>query len=703
MTQPAAATLATRGAGPSLFKLVSHLPEERRWRRPADALIVLSRQLTGITPEQSHNTDLAIGTLRFSLFRMHQARISQIAALCRSVTVYGEADTEPPSIPNVQFVPVARGAALAQEWFVMLDSPVFWGALIANVVAEPNAGAGRRLIFDGVLTTDERVVSRAGLLLSLTRGAPAPIVAVRDRAAQAAHWAQIAFEMANHPERERHDLLGCLHEIPDLLMLLRDRELPLERLFGDVVEALMLHHEALGSVLYRYDGSQLNAVAASSNLAMAPAAPQSAATQVLQQGTMVLRQLAPGEADQQLMPEAQSVAAVPVMLGGGLWGVLLAGQNDPDPASSPTADGAVALATLLARLLEQRGVIPPKSSNGAAATFSSVGDALADAFADTPGFPQSDTPAPPVAPGFPAPSAPPSAFPAAPQPPPVPGFPAPPAAPAPPPSAAAPPPAAPTPVAENRSATGGFSLPGWMRPTASAPPTSTPAATPQPEASDAQPYSWTSIRARMMNSLVNYDQQTAEQIWRETCALYTPELICTELLAPLQIDVGDAWHRGEVSVASEHFTSRFVQTKLLNLLNASASAPGGPMVVVGCTQGELHEIGAIMLSLFLRWSGFQVVYLGQSVPNSTIEEMIEQLRPQVVALSASTINAANSMAEVGKMIENMSEPRPIFLCGGIAFQQRPSLRTLIPTGVFPAGDLRSIVSQITKLVHERWG
>ncbi|PDW03248.1 cobalamin-dependent protein [Candidatus Viridilinea mediisalina] len=697
MTQPAAATLATRGAGPSLFKLVSHLPEERRWRRPADALIVLSRQLTGITPEQSQNTDLAIGTLRFSLFRMHQARISQIASLCRSVTVYGEADTEPPSIPNVQFVPVARGAALSQEWFVMLDSPVFWGALIANVVAEPNAGAGRRLIFDGVLTSDERVVSRAGLLLSLTRGAPAPIVAVRDRAAQAAHWAQIAFEMANHAERDRHDLLGCLNEVPDLLMLLQDRELPMERLFGDVVEALMLHHESLGSVLYRYENGQLNAVAASSNMAMAPAHPQSAAIQALQQGAMVLRQLAPGDADQQLIPEAQSVAAVPVMIGGGLWGVLLVGQSDPDPASSHTADGAVALSTLLARILEQRGVIPPKSTNGAASGFPSVGDALADAFADaTDGFPQSDTPAPPPAfpapptvPGFPAPSAPPSALPATPTPP---------AAPATPPPA---PPAASPPVAGSPAAAGGFSLPGWMRPTSS--PAPAPAATPAPAQGDGQPYSWASLRARMMSSLVNYDQQTAEQIWRETCALYTPETICTELLAPLQIDVGDAWHRGEVSVASEHFTSRFVQTKLLNLLNASASAPGGPLAVVGCTQGELHEIGAIMLSLFLRWSGFQVVYLGQSVPNSTIEEMIEHLRPQIVALSASTINAANSMAEVGKMIENMGDPRPIFLCGGIAFQQRPSLRTLIPTGVFPSGDLRSIVNQITTLVHERWG
>jgi methanogenic corrinoid protein MtbC1 len=196
----------------------------------------------------------------------------------------------------------------------------------------------------------------------------------------------------------------------------------------------------------------------------------------------------------------------------------------------------------------------------------------------------------------------------------------------------------------------------------------------------------------MYDALVAYDLRTAEQVWSETCAIYHPEQICTELLRPVQIAIGDGWHRGEVSVTAEHFASRFVQSKMLNLFNATPDGAGA-LAITACAQGELHEIGAIMLSLFLRWNGFRVVYLGQSVPNSTLEELVQQLCPQVLALSASTVETAHNLIEVGQMIARM-QPRPLFAFGGLAFQNRPDLRERIQSGFFPEGDVRQIVRQI---------
>ena len=88
-TAPAA---SARAAGPSLYKLVGNLPEERRLRQPADALVIIGRQLELVMQDQGIAADVALGTLRFSLFRLHQGRIAQLAPHCRSITVYGEAD-----------------------------------------------------------------------------------------------------------------------------------------------------------------------------------------------------------------------------------------------------------------------------------------------------------------------------------------------------------------------------------------------------------------------------------------------------------------------------------------------------------------------------------------------------------------------------------------------------------------------------------
>ena len=247
-----------------------------------------------------------------------------------------------------------------------------------------------------------------------------------------------------------------------------------------------------------------------------------------------------------------------------------------------------------------------------------------------------------------------------------------------------------------------FGLPSWMR--GAAPPPlarALPSAPAAPGAPSSFPgaveqqgdRSIAALQKRMMGALVAFDQRSAEYAWAEAASMYSTEMICTELLMPVQIAIGEGWHRGEVSVAAEHFSSRFVEGKLITLLTAYVDNQAGPLAVIGCAQAEQHELGAIMLALFMRWAGFRVIYLGQNVPNSTVEETIRQLRPQILGLSATTIEAAHSLTEVGQIITRMEPPRPTFIFGGMAFYERPDLRGRIQ-GQFLEGDVRKIVRDL---------
>ncbi|NTU83400.1 MAG: hypothetical protein HGA45_29195, partial [Chloroflexales bacterium] len=366
MIQPATASaLVPRGAGPSLYKLLSHIPEARRWRHPADVLMVLGRQLEHLAQEQGQAVTLALGTLRFSLFRLHQARIAQLAPHCHSVTIYGEADAEPPVIPNVQFVPLAKGAPLSQEWFLIADSPAFWGALIAHPLAERTSGPERRVRFEGALTADERIVSRASLLLSLTRGAAAPAIIERHSVANHAAWARLAYALATHPERDRHDLLSCLAELPAFHTLLAEPSYALDPMLPRVLDVLRQYYASAGEIIYRYDGTQLTPFAWSGAQPPAQPAHEGVAGQALGQRGLVLAPLTPSDREQALLPEAQSVAAVPLLSGGAPWGVLLVGQADPDPEGSPTATGVAGVASLLEQLLRAQApaAAPPLAAS----------------------------------------------------------------------------------------------------------------------------------------------------------------------------------------------------------------------------------------------------------------------------------------------------------------------------------------------------
>ena len=733
MTAPTIAAASRSAAGPSLAKLVSHVPADRRWRRQADALIVIGRQLELMAQEQGHTAHVAVGTLRFSLFRMHQGRISQLVPFCQSVTVYGEADIEPPEIPGITFVSVAHGTPMSQEWFLIIDSPTFWGAMIAQTITERGDGSGRRYLFEGVLTSDERVVSRARLLLSLASGHPNAESFERDALANRAHWGQVAYALATHSEAQRLDILGCLGEMPDLQSLLTLPSHTLDQVAPEAIDILRRYCGSVGEILYRSDSDVLIPIAWS-----CPQRPdeQPASSGVIGQafiqGQLVLAPLLPTDPEHALLREAHSVAAIPLTIRGLPWGVLLVGQDEFDPEESLTTMTAVGVVALLEQMIAVDSsaalFLPPQAEVPYVALPSDPAPSFVPPSVPAPSFVPPSAPAPSfVPPSFappsfaPAPSfAPPSFAPApsfAPPSAPAPRF-APPSTPTPgfaPPSASQPPyampgysPAQPGPTSSPPQPSGqgtNFGLPAWMRNSARQRPAEdvapvAPSMAPALPLGDTQNLrSWPILQKRLVTALVAYDQHAAEQVWSETCAIYTPEQICNELLTPVQIAIGDGWHRGEVSVAAEHFSSRFVQSKLLNLFNASSDHPDGPMAIIACSQGELHEIGAIMISLFLRWGGFHVIYLGQNVPNSTIEEMVQQLGPQILGLSASTVEGSHGLIAASQLIAQMPSPRPFFMYGGLAFRMREDLQSRVQNGYYFQGDIRQIARVLAEKIR----
>lgn len=707
MTTPVPSTV--RGTGPSLIKLVSHFPEARRWRRQADALIVISRQFELMAQEYGSDTHVSLGTLRFSLFHLHQGRIAQLASVCQSVTVYGEADVEPPVIPNVAFVAVPSGAPLSQEWFFIVDSPVFWVAMVTQAIAERANGAMRRYQFEGVLTADERVVSRANLLLSLARKQAVPEVTSRDAIANGARWARIAYALATHPEAQRLGLIDCLADAPELQALLK---VPAHTPIGPLaLDALRRYCGSVGEVLYRNTGGLLVPVAWSADREPPPArmANEGFVGQAFTQRHLRFHALTPADPEHRLLGNAGSAMAVPISAGGEPWGVVLIGLPEPDPRQAPGIARAVGLATLLEQLIEME--VPDPASNGVPRpeSLSALMDQTASRTADITAELLRSRDAVSVAPA--EPSATPGLQDRSPSVTSDPGMPgglsnavfrAPGAV-----TAASgvgglngnvqqSPGAAPT--GPN------FGLPPWLAmggtPTGQgAAPTS--AATPVPVSSSPSPTrpgtavnGFPALQKRLMGALIAFDQPGAEQIWKEAAALYPAESLCTELLMPVQVAIGEGWHRGEVSVAAEHFASRFVESKLQHLFDAHLDQPNAPLAVIGCAQGELHELGALTIALFLKWNGFRVTYLGQNVPNSTIESVVRQLRPQILGLSATTVESAYHLIETGQILGRIEPPRPMFVFGGMGFYERPDLRTRVQGGQFLEGDPRTIARRL---------
>ncbi|HEX3329597.1 MAG TPA: cobalamin-dependent protein, partial [Gaiellales bacterium] len=63
---------------------------------------------------------------------------------------------------------------------------------------------------------------------------------------------------------------------------------------------------------------------------------------------------------------------------------------------------------------------------------------------------------------------------------------------------------------------------------------------------------------------------------------------------------------------------------------------GGPLALLACPPGELHDLGLICFGLALRAHGWRIAFLGADTPVDTLKHTAEDLHPDLVVLTATT-------------------------------------------------------------------
>jgi methanogenic corrinoid protein MtbC1 len=200
----------------------------------------------------------------------------------------------------------------------------------------------------------------------------------------------------------------------------------------------------------------------------------------------------------------------------------------------------------------------------------------------------------------------------------------------------------------------------------------------------------------IVQALMNFDSPQADQILSEAFSIYPFEQVLLELIQPAMVDLGERWHRGEINVAVEHFATQFVRRKLASLLSIFEGSAHRATVVVGCAPGELHDLGALLSALFLVRRGWHVIYLGSQVPLFDLLETVHSVKPNMVCLSASTMETALELIAVARGLTE-AYPQVHFGYGGRIFNVNPELRHSMP-GVFLGHDARELVDTAGQLL-----
>jgi methanogenic corrinoid protein MtbC1 len=182
----------------------------------------------------------------------------------------------------------------------------------------------------------------------------------------------------------------------------------------------------------------------------------------------------------------------------------------------------------------------------------------------------------------------------------------------------------------------------------------------------------------LLDALLCYREADAEAILAEAFALYSVESVAEDVIAPVLVEIGERWHRGETSVVQEHFATAFLRRRLSTLFHAYDQPATGPLAVTGAAPGEWHDVGILLVSLALRRHGWRVIYLGQNVPVSQLIQEVRSLAPDMICFSATTAEGIDGLVDLSHAIDALPDPKPRFILGGRILNTHEEVRARFP-------------------------
>ena len=205
-----------------------------------------------------------------------------------------------------------------------------------------------------------------------------------------------------------------------------------------------------------------------------------------------------------------------------------------------------------------------------------------------------------------------------------------------------------------------------------------------------------SYAEQLFTALTSHNQTEAKQIIDSIQAMFSLETIFFEIFYPCLYEIGEAWYRGEIRIATEHFASGIIRGILMNLLQAFPVYSQAPIILIGCAPEEFHEIAPLMLSVLLRREGYRVEFLGADLPVDDLVAYAEDVSPDMIILSAGFEHTARPLFQFQEKLNQLT-PKPVFGFGGRYFNENTEARKTVQ-GEFLGSTLADAIQNVHDLM-----
>jgi methanogenic corrinoid protein MtbC1 len=198
-----------------------------------------------------------------------------------------------------------------------------------------------------------------------------------------------------------------------------------------------------------------------------------------------------------------------------------------------------------------------------------------------------------------------------------------------------------------------------------------------------------------MEALLRHDLDGLRRSLHQALASMGINQFVTELVAPLNVMVGESWMRGELEVFEEHLYTECITAVMHQAIHqvSTSSQKSAPTVLLTTFPQEQHGLGLLMVECLMALHGCHCYSLGVQTPLHDIARAAEAHKADVVALSFSTsLNPNQVLDGLADLRKKLPDSMEIWAGGS-----NPVLQRRPPAEVFVLSSLGHIAEQV-----QRW-
>ncbi|MGK0188110.1 MAG: DNA-binding transcriptional MerR regulator/methylmalonyl-CoA mutase cobalamin-binding subunit [Verrucomicrobiales bacterium] len=136
------------------------------------------------------------------------------------------------------------------------------------------------------------------------------------------------------------------------------------------------------------------------------------------------------------------------------------------------------------------------------------------------------------------------------------------------------------------------------------------------------------------------------------------------LAGPLITTIGEAWHDGTMTAAQEHAATATIRSHIERHVRIYSASDGAPTIVITTPAGQVHELGAVLATAVAKKVGWNVVFLGPSLPAAEIVSAVRQSGATALALSISFPADDNALPSELHLLRKLAGDGLTIIAGG---------------------------------------